>query len=59
VRIELYNVLGQRVRQIVSGTKTAGRHQAELDVSGLASGVYFVRMIHGGSSTTQRLSVVR
>ncbi len=58
VRVHLYNVLGQRVRTVVDG-KREGRHERRVDVSGLASGVYFLRLQAGGETQTQRLTVVR
>lgn len=53
VRIDIYNVQGQRVRNLINGMKTAGNHQvvwkAE-DENGrpLSSGVYFFKMHAGG-----------
>jgi hypothetical protein len=59
VRVDLYNVLGQRVRQVQRGEVAAGRHESQLDVAGLASGVYFLRLVHESGTATQRLTVVR
>lgn len=44
VTVELVNVLGQRVASVFDGTVTAGQTATlDLDVRGLASGVYVVR----------------
>lgn len=59
VQMDLYNVLGQRVRQVQRGEVSAGRHESQLDVAGLASGVYFLRIVHESGTATQRLTVVR
>ncbi|PEN07111.1 hypothetical protein CRI93_08225 [Longimonas halophila] len=58
VRIALYDLLGRRVQTVVD-TNAAGRTEAQLDVSDLASGTYFVRMQTDGFTDTQRLTVVR
>jgi hypothetical protein len=59
-RITLYNSLGQQVRVVHGGTPQAGEEQrAQVDVSGLSSGTYFLRMDADGKTQTQRLTVVR
>ncbi|PEN05110.1 hypothetical protein CRI93_13920 [Longimonas halophila] len=59
VRIDLYDMLGRRIRTVVD-TNAEGRAEAQLDVSGLASGTYFLRMhTDAGPVDTQRVTVVR
>lgn len=59
-RLTLYNTLGQRVRTVYRGTPVAGEAQtARFDASGLASGVYFLRLTAGGQTKTRRVTVVR
>jgi 5-hydroxyisourate hydrolase-like protein (transthyretin family) len=58
VRITLYDLLGRRVQTVVN-TDAEGRTEAHLDVSGLSSGTYFLRMQTEGHTTTQRITVVR
>lgn len=58
VTIEIYNVLGQRVRQLVNGYQPAGRYTLVWDGRNeageqVASGVYLYRM-HSGSYLEQR-----
>jgi hypothetical protein len=48
VSIEVYNVLGQKVSQLVEGTMTAGYHNVSFDASSLASGIYMYRMTAQG-----------
>ncbi len=52
VQMDLYNVLGQRVRQVHRGEVPAGRHHQQVDVSGLSSGVYFLRIVHESDTAT-------
>jgi len=56
--IRLYDVLGRRVRTVVSGEQK-GRHEQRLDVSRLSSGVYFLRLRAGNETETQRLTIVQ
>jgi hypothetical protein len=37
----------------------AGRHDTTLDVSGLPSGMYLLRLQAGGQAVTRKLTVVR
>ena len=59
VTIEVYDLLGRRVAQLVDGPRTAGRHEVALSAGRWPSGTYFVRMQAGSASKTQRLTVVR
>jgi hypothetical protein len=58
VQLELFDVMGRRVRTLVRGTE-AGRHQHRIDVSGLSSGVYLLRLRVGTTAKTRRLTVVK
>ncbi|MFB6232130.1 MAG: T9SS type A sorting domain-containing protein [Salinibacter sp.] len=58
VKIYLYDILGRRVQTVVDGERE-GRHKRQLDVSRLASGVYFLRLQAEGQTRTQKLTVVR
>jgi subtilisin family serine protease len=44
VRIEIFNLLGQRVTRLVDGVMDAGRQAVEWDATGKASGVYFYKI---------------
>ena len=41
VRLNIYNILGERVAQLVNTELNAGTHEVMFDASRLASGVYF------------------
>ena len=58
VQLALYDVLGRRV-QLVADGPADGRTEQVLDVSGLSSGTYFLRMQTDGHTETQRVTVVR
>jgi glycosidase len=59
VRVEVYNVLGQRVATLVDETQPAGRKEVTLDASRLPSGMYVVRLQAPEGTRTSRLTVVR
>ena len=45
VTLEVYNVLGMKVRSLNSGTMGAGTHEIPVDMSRMSSGVYYYRFI--------------
>ena len=60
VRLEIYNVLGQRVRTLVDKFQAAGIYQASWDARDkpgrtVASGVYLARLIYPGGVQTRPL----
>lgn len=58
--IRLYNMLGQQVATVYEGTPQAGEQQtAQVDVSSLPSGTYFLRLRADGKTETRRVTVVR
>jgi subtilisin family serine protease len=63
VHIEVFDMLGRRVRTLVNESVSAGRFTSELDVVGLPSGMYLARMsvqtAEGSQQFTHRLMVAR
>jgi len=64
VRLELFDVSGRRVRVLHRGSSAPGIHTVlwqGVNDSGrsLGSGIYFLRLEHGGSVRTQRLVLLR
>ncbi len=59
VRLTVYNVTGQKVAELASGTQEAGLHEVRWDASGLASGAYLYRLQAGRHSATQRMMLVK
>lgn len=56
ISIELYNSLGQKLQQI-SESEMAGKTQVVLNVSGYATGIYFVKIKSGEITATKKLLV--
>jgi hypothetical protein len=64
VRLEVYNVLGQRVRTLVQDTRQAGVHRVTWDGENrygtpVGNGVYFYRLEAGTVTETRKAVVVR
>jgi hypothetical protein len=60
VRVELFNLLGQRVRTLFDGTVTPGRaERVAIRGADLPSGTYFVRTTADAGSDVQRITIVR
>ena len=58
VTLRLYDVLGRRVATVAAGSRE-GRQEKQLDVSGLSSGVYFLRLKTQSETRLERLVVGR
>ena len=58
VRLELYDTLGRRVRTVYAGGGE-GRRKETIELAGLSSGVYFLRLKAGPRVRTEQLTVVR
>jgi hypothetical protein len=57
--LRIYNSLGQAVSTIVSQYMQPGRHTAEWDATGFASGIYFCNIQSGASTVTKKLVLIR
>ncbi len=59
VSLQVYDVLGRKVKTLTRGQKEAGRHRVDLQTRQLSSGIYFGRLKAGGQTRTQKITVVR
>jgi len=60
VRIEVYNVLGQRVKILLNENKLPGYYTVDFDASSLASGFYIYRLeASGGFSAVRKMIVTK
>ena len=59
VELTLYNVLGQKVVQLVDQQQQRGYHEILLDGNGLASGTYFYRLQAGNFVQMKKLLLLR
>jgi len=63
VRLEVFNLLGQRLATLVDGVRSAGMHTARWDARdasghGVAAGVYVYRLTAGGATRTRQMVLV-
>jgi hypothetical protein len=57
-RLELFDLLGRKIHTLATGMES-GRTTQTLEVSDLSPGVYFLRLRAAGTTTTQKLTIVR
>jgi len=59
VSLTVHDLLGRRVALLDEGPRAAGRHEATIDGSGWASGLYFVTLEAAGRMETRKVLLVR
>jgi hypothetical protein len=60
VKLTVYNVLGEEVEVLLERALPAGRHHVVWDASGMASGVYFYRLLAGEKFiSTEKMILLR
>ena len=57
--VKVYDVMGREVATLVDAELPAQRHSVTLDGSALAGGVYFVRLVAGDRTFTQKVVLVK
>ena len=57
--VAVYDVVGRRVATLVDGPALAGTTTVGVDVTGLAPGVYLLRVEADGQAVTRRMTVLR
>jgi Carboxypeptidase regulatory-like domain/Secretion system C-terminal sorting domain len=59
VSLNVYNMLGQEVAQLIDNKLAAGYHSVNFDARSLASGIYFYKMDAGTFSTTRKMILMK
>ncbi|RNC82990.1 MAG: T9SS C-terminal target domain-containing protein [Balneola sp.] len=59
VSLEVFNLVGQKVAQLVDEQKPAGRYEVTFDASSLSSGVYVYRLTTGGQQLTRKMTLIK
>jgi len=59
IRLELYNIAGQRVMMLKDGFVAAGTHTITLDASHLSSGVYLYRLSSESGILTRKMTLLK
>jgi len=55
VKLEVYNIMGQRVATLVDGFESAGIHKLQFNACNIASGVYFYRLQFNSNTITKSM----
>lgn len=59
VELNVYNLIGQRVKILVNEQKTAGVHQATFNAGSLSSGIYFYQLKAGDFTINKKMVLVK
>ena len=54
MKVDIYNILGQKVDNLYSGYQSIGNHKLMWNASSLSSGVYYIYMNLNGQSETYK-----
>jgi flagellar hook assembly protein FlgD len=62
--LDIYNILGQRVKQLVDDDLPTGRYRAEWNATNesgqrVATGVYFYRLVVGEYSRSKKMLLIK
>jgi len=59
VKLEIYNILGERAAVLTDGVKSAGVYVVEWDASSNASGIYFIKLTTSRETRTVKCLMVK
>ena len=59
VQLDVYDILGRKVTQLVDQNYQAGFHEVNFDANRLASGVYIYRLSTAGGVLTKKMTLVK
>lgn len=59
VRLSVYDMLGREVAILVDDDKASGEYQVRFDARGLASGVYYARLVEGSSAAVRSMLLLK
>lgn len=59
VKLEIYNIMGQKVATLVDQSLSAGHHSFQWDASNQASGVYFYKITTGDIVETKKMVLLK
>jgi len=59
VKLNVYNLQGQLVKQLLNKTINSGKHQIQFDGNGISSGVYFYTIETGSFRQTRKMLLIK
>jgi len=59
VKLSVFNMLGQKVADLVNGEQNPGKYQAPFNASNLSSGIYFYRLTAGSFVSIKKMVLIK
>ncbi len=59
IRLDIYNLLGQKIETLLSGTMSAGEHELVWNGNNVPSGIYFYRLVAGEKSSVKKMALIK
>jgi photosystem II stability/assembly factor-like uncharacterized protein len=59
VKLLIYNILGQQIKELVNGYKEAGKYEINFNASELPSGAYFYKLETAGFNETKKMLLTK
>ena len=59
VKISIYNLIGQKVAEVVNSKFTAGNHSIDFNGSNLSSGIYLYKIEAGSFSSVKKMQLIK
>jgi flagellar hook assembly protein FlgD len=59
VKLSVYNINGQKIRDLINNYQEAGIHEVKFDGSKLPSGMYFYRITAGNFSDVKHILLIK
>jgi len=59
VRLEVYNILGQKVATLVNEVKPTGKYSVEFNAVSFASGIYIYKLTSGKNTLTRKMLLLK
>jgi hypothetical protein len=59
VKLELINIMGQRVKILFEGQKPAGYHLISFDASDIASGIFFYTIVTNDFCAVKKMVLIK
>lgn len=59
VSLTIYNALGKKIRNLITGTQDAGKYSISFDASGLSSGIYYYKLTAESFMQTRKMLLVK
>jgi len=57
LNLRVYNIIGKEMKELVSSLQSAGLHESSYDLSGLAKGIYLVKLSVGEMDLVKKIIV--